>query len=474
MPVGTRWALALAIVAGIGTTTLAEVAGAADEPVWQTRNQDGMRAAAAADWPAAEAAFRGALAALAEAAAGEDRPPAPDRVEDDDARVATVAGNLAVVLLQRGETEEARRLFERALAIRRVVFGARDPAIAESLNNLAELERRTGGLERARTLHEAALSLRREVLDAGHPDIAESLNNLGVLLRDLGELEAAAAHLGEAHGIRRERLGPTHQATLESTGNLATVALELGDLATAQSVLLAAIEALPAEAATSGGLPAHVLRLGIDVLLREDEADTAVLLCEERLTAISGVDAAAPETVERPPPDIVMAELVAACARALTRVGGETRAIVLIEDTLRQLAATTEAPPLVEAELRWGLAETAAAAGDLETAETALGRVVDLLRAADDPRLATALNNLAAIRFERGQPLDATADLEQALDLLEGADRPSGDPLLLRDVLANYAVVLRTLDRDSEARAVESQLIDLATEPSRLEPAAGE
>jgi tetratricopeptide (TPR) repeat protein len=117
------------------------------------------------------------LDALAEDGA-DDAPPL-DRVADDDARVAVVAGNLAVVLLEQDETTEARALFERALAIRRAVFGARDPAIAESLNNLAELERRTGHLQRARTLHEAALGVRREVLDEGHPDVAESLNNLG-------------------------------------------------------------------------------------------------------------------------------------------------------------------------------------------------------------------------------------------------------------------------------------------------------
>ena len=259
------WALAVGVTLG----TLAQESAEDDELPWQALNREGMLAAAAADWPTAEAAFRAALEALADE--GSAGLPALDKVDDDDGRVAAVAGNLAVVLLQQDETDEARRLFEQALAIRRSVFGARDPAIADSLNNLAELERRTGRLERARTLHEAALRLRREVLDEGHLDIAESLNNLGVLLRDLGDIEAAAAHLGEAHGIRRERLGPTHQATLESTGNLAAVALDMGDLATADSVLLAAIEALPVAAAASGGSPAFILRQGIDVLLLEDE-----------------------------------------------------------------------------------------------------------------------------------------------------------------------------------------------------------
>ena len=399
----SRATLAVVIAAGVTLGAVAQESADPGETVWQVLNRDGMLAAAEADWPVAEAAFRAALDALAED--GDTALPVLDRVSDDDARVAAVAGNLAVVLLQQDETDEARRLFERALAIRRSIFGARDPAIAESLNNLAELERRTGGQERARTLHEAALKLRREVLAEGHPDIAESLNNLGVLMRDLGETEAAAAHLGEAHGIRRERLGLGHPATLESTGNLAAVALDLGDLATAEAVLLAAAEAIPIEAAAQGGLPAYILRQGVDVLLLDGDTDRAVLLCEEHVfDPITTTGDAA--QVDHPPPDLVLAELVAACARALGQVGGEARATALLEEHLERLTASPEAlSPTIEGELRWGLAEMALAVGDLYAAETNLDLVVTLLEAGDDPRLATALNNLGSIRFERGRPL---------------------------------------------------------------------
>lgn len=455
------------VVAWLG---LAGAAAASDAPAppWEAHNRDGMRAAAQADWPAAEAAFRAALDALAEDDAAAPTP--VDRVDDDDARVATVAGNLAVVLLELERTDEARRLLERALAIRRAVFGARDPLIAESLNNLAELERRTGRLDRARTLHEAALGLRREVLDDGHPDVAESLNNLGVLLHDLGEAEAAAAHLGEAHGIRRDRLGDIHPATLESAGNLAAVAVDLGDLATAEAVLLAAVEALPVEAATAGGLAAYILRQGIDVLLLEQDADRAVLLCEARV--VDPPAGATRDDADRPVVDLATAELMSACARALVAVGAEARAIALVERHLALLAAAPTVPPAVAAELRWGLAEAAAAAGDLEAAETSLAAVAELLDSADDPRLVIALNNLASIRFERGRPLEASADLETALDRLTAA--AGADPALLRDVLANYAVVLRTLDRDADALVVESRLIELTIDPDRVEPAAGD
>jgi tetratricopeptide (TPR) repeat protein len=214
------------------------------------------------------------------------------------------------------------------------------------------------------------------------------------------------------------------------------------------------------------------MRQAVDVLLLQDNADAAVLLCEERVLAgpdpLTDASTGAGQVV----PDLVSAELLAACARALGRVGGEARAARLLEQQLDRLAATADETPAIEAELRWGLAETAALSGDLEAAESNLDQVVALLQASDDQRLATALNNLGSIRFERGRPLEASTDLESALDLLEDP-AVTADPTLRRDVLANYAIVLRTLDRNAEALAVESRLIDLATDPDWIEPAAG-
>jgi tetratricopeptide (TPR) repeat protein len=457
VPVSSPQRIARALCVAVWLT--AAPAAIADDAPWAAFNADGMAAAAAGDWAAAETAFRAALEGLAEEA--EAVPPPPDRVTDDDARVAVVAGNLAVVLLEQGETTEARSLFERALAIRRAVFGTRDPAIAESLNNLAELERRTGNLTRARTLHEAALGVRREVLDEGHPDIAESLNNLGVLLRDQGELEDATAALGEAYALRRERLGEAHTLTLESAGNFAAVAIEQGDLATAEAVLRAVLEA-ESQAGPEGGVPAYLLRSAIDVFLVRDAVEDAVLLCETHV-------------VEGTPPSadaLAAAELVTTCARALGRVGGEERAGAMLE---QQLNALGDAPPEVEAELRWGLAETATAAGDLEAGEAQLDRVVELLRDVDDPRLPTALNNRGSLKFERGRPLEAAGDLEAALELLDDPARPDRT-MLLRDVLGNYAIVLRSLDRNAAAVEVENRLLELVTETDGIEmtPAAGD
>jgi len=94
--------------------------------------------------------------------------------------------------------------------------------------------------------------------------------------------------------------------------------------------------------------------------------------------------------------------------------------------------------------------------------------------------LPTALNNRASVKFERGRPLEAAGDLEAALEILDDPEAPAEPDLLrpdlLRDVLANYAIVLRALDRNSAALEVENRLIEIVTEMAgdAIAPAAGD
>lgn len=446
--------MALALLSSVGA-----FAPAAADDDWQALSERGLRAAAEADWTEAETAFRRALETL-EALPREG--PAPvDRVAEDDARVAAIAGNLAVALLEQGEVAEARDLLARSLAIRRAALGPSDPLIAETMGNLGELERRAGRLEQARELHAEALAMRRETLEAGHPDIALSLTNLGVTLYDMGLLREAAIELDEALAIRLERLGPAHRATLETAISRSAVALAADDLDAAGAALREPVAAIANKAMASGGTAANALRSMIEVQLAKGDADAAVLLCEDAV-----LEASAPAPAAGL--DVPTAELLGACGRALLQVGAAERALALLERWLAYPAL----PAASEAELRWSLADAAAATADLETAEKALSRTIELLEANDDPRLAIAFNNRASLRFERGRPLDAVADLQTALSRLDSEE--TEDQRLLRDVLANYAIVLRTLDRHGEAAAAEERLIDLAAEGAPSAPAAGD
>lgn len=438
-------------------------AAAGENPTWRELNDQGAAAAAAKSWTAAETAFRQALDLL------EPDPPKGPLAPDDDARIAVVAANLAMVELAQGDVAAARGHLERALAIRRSLFGESEPGIAALLNNLGELERSAGHPARARELHEEALAMRRALREPGHPEIAESLNNLAVTLRDQGLAEKAAGLAQEALAMRRERLGPTNPATLESASNAAAIAIESGDLAGAETLLRSTLEAIAADqgGAAAGGTPkdeelvTYLRRNLVEVLLLRGADDEALAACEP---AIGGQPRVG---------DQVAADLVTVCARAFDRAGAGDRAILLLK---QQLERTRDGPGSAEAllQLRWALAEAATSAGDLEAARGWIDQVIGPLEASADRRLPLALNNRAYLAFELGHPLDAATDLQAALASLDAMPEPV-DQGLERDVLNNLASVLRSLGRVDEAAAVEERLLEAvpALGPAEPAPASG-
>lgn len=79
----------------------------------------------------------------------------------------------------RGEIEEAERLYRKALEV--------DPHLAAAMTNLGNLRHRAGDTAEARALYEKALD--------HDPGLAEARYNLGNLLEDLGETELAISEL---------------------------------------------------------------------------------------------------------------------------------------------------------------------------------------------------------------------------------------------------------------------------------------
>ena len=88
--------------------------------------------------------------------------------------------NLAVLLHDKGDYEEAEPLYRRALDISERLLGRDHPYTATSLNNLAGLLHDKGDYEGAEPLFRRALDINERVLGRDHPDTATSLNNLAV------------------------------------------------------------------------------------------------------------------------------------------------------------------------------------------------------------------------------------------------------------------------------------------------------
>ena len=126
---------------------------------------------------------------------------------------------LAEVLTRRAQYEEAQRLFERALSVRKLVpDDTAEPQESTVLNGLAVCLLRLGQFEEAATAAETALGLTR----AGEVR-AKSLQLLTGIYGSLGDYEKAEAYGVDAVAASREFFGPKHIEVAGALTNLAII-----------------------------------------------------------------------------------------------------------------------------------------------------------------------------------------------------------------------------------------------------------
>jgi tetratricopeptide (TPR) repeat protein len=191
--------------------------------------------------------------------------------------------HLASVLREQGELADARRLLERALAIREAHLGADHPTTAYSLNKLATVLHDQGNLAGARRLHERALVIYEAHRGTDHLDTAATLNNLAGVLRAQRDL-AGARHLYErALAIREAHRGANHPETAWTMDNLALALREQGDLAGARHLYERALAIREANLGTDHPDTAWTLNTLAAVLHDQGELAGARLLLERSL-----------------------------------------------------------------------------------------------------------------------------------------------------------------------------------------------
>src|SRR5262249_51663811 len=148
----------------------------------------------------------------------------------DHLLTAVSLNNLALLLQECGDLSAARPLYERALAIREKRRGPEHCDTATSLNNLAFLLKLEGDLLGARSLYERALTIYQNVLGLEHPLTATALNNLGRLLQAQGDFEGALPLFESALAIHERLNGPEHPLTAIALANLGRLLQDQGDL----------------------------------------------------------------------------------------------------------------------------------------------------------------------------------------------------------------------------------------------------
>ena len=131
----------------------------------------------------------------------------------------------AIQLVQQGDLDGARALFQFALDQRTAVFGADSPAIATDLANLGNVLADLHDVAAARPLLERAVALREQQCGPEHPDLATELGNLGLLLEEAGDLPAARTAYERALAIQLAASGDFHPNVGIALSNLAGTSL---------------------------------------------------------------------------------------------------------------------------------------------------------------------------------------------------------------------------------------------------------
>lgn len=187
--------------------------------------------------------------------------------EADPAIAAELRTVIGRTLLRAGLLREANAELERAVALRRELFGEGSPLVAETLSELGAARYEMSDWDGAIEAFEQALVI-RERLSPHSLDLARVLNDLGVAQRARWRFQEAEGFLRDALDLRRELAGPRSVEVAESLTNLGSLMRHRGD---ADGALELAYEALE--------IRERLLAPG-DPLLAQARSNLAMLLAE--------------------------------------------------------------------------------------------------------------------------------------------------------------------------------------------------
>ena len=139
-------------------------------------------------------------------------------------------------LYKQGEYGKAIPLAERALALKKKIYGEEHPRVALSLNNLALLYFKQGNYAKAEPLLKRSLTIFKKALGKQHPKVATNLNNLGLLYSEQGNYAKAEPLYQRSLKITKKVYGEQHPKVATALSNLANLYYYQGNYAKAESL----------------------------------------------------------------------------------------------------------------------------------------------------------------------------------------------------------------------------------------------
>ena len=148
---------------------------------------------------------------------------------EDHPNVATSYNNLASVYYRLAEYNKAKELHEKALMIRKNNFGEDHADVAISYSSLAPVHYSMGEYNKAKELHQKALMIRKKIFGEDHVDVAKSYSTLAPVHYSIGEYNQAKELHEKALMIYKNIFGEDHAHVATSLNNLASVNSTLGE-----------------------------------------------------------------------------------------------------------------------------------------------------------------------------------------------------------------------------------------------------
>jgi serine/threonine protein kinase len=140
----------------------------------------------------------------------------------------SVMGNLAIALDKAGRWNEALKLDEQVLALRRKVQGAEHPDTLATMNSLANLLQEAGRNGEAVKLSEDVVNSSRKVNGPEHHATLNAMANLAICLHEAGQRNEALKMAEQVLVLSRKVNGPEHLDTLGAMANLGNFLREAG------------------------------------------------------------------------------------------------------------------------------------------------------------------------------------------------------------------------------------------------------
>lgn len=115
-----------------------------------------------------------------------------------DPALAEAINDLASMLEDNDENDQAEALFNESLLMMRRLYGNEHPFIAIALSNLALLSMKKGDLARSESTYQEVLAMQRELLGDNHPDVADTLSKIAFVQYEKGNKRQGLATLQES------------------------------------------------------------------------------------------------------------------------------------------------------------------------------------------------------------------------------------------------------------------------------------